>query len=1006
MKTVAGAVGGGLSTISKVAQVAGKSVLSVGNAASWVVAPVERLGILGVTSFVNITKSVVTAGLQMAKFAAATAAIAFPAIAIKQFADVERIALSSSAAMAKSTKDIRENGRAMAVDLRRLFVELSENNPLGASEIGDVGLTFARAGMGQFLTKEAMQPILDGIIATGADSKMWADLLVGVTSQFKFGPEKMGDVNNALVSAANISKINPEDFQPALQYAGPAAAATGLPFEDLLAMIGVGKQKGLDASIIGTSLRGLAVELIAPTDKAKATMQQFGIQVQKVDAAAMSEAKAFRAATSALDENEQRTEDLKVALVEQNRELHESTKHLKDQQRAYERTGDKIKDSKEELDGYKKTLEAISRVKLPGMEAADDGIFAMEQQLKALQLQRSQMSPFDIFGQNAADNQIAALEKRIAEAELQRDITFNPQTRGIEKASEAAEEAMRIANGGNNLAGSTYEQLVLLIGQTAAQYVEEADRLQVLEERHESQAKAIEKEQKHIQKLTDAMADARDEMQELANVHDELAEQVEVTGAAFERAFFGKLDWTKFFDDVGHAIKNLGMNYGDLEKITGKRPLSFTYLLASDMDMFRDFGAKIRQHVQEGISSATADLQRSGVGAQAEMVKNRALSLGNDLVELFEPQIRGAMDRVKNFIDQHGNDIVGKFKWVKDKFTEWKNDYLSSNEGIWPHLRTLVGNGFENLSLGWSAGHKLLTGDVEGFKSDVSKIWVNLGENTRASVSIITDLIGKMIPPQWQSQWLVFRSVVTSMFRGERSIVETVKLGVQGVVGAIGDLWKFAEPYVDRFVFHLRFKLQKEWQMLQPMMYDALNALLKYFEGKWSELSPKFVEIGTKIGRAIASGMASAMNPANHDFFNPTPGDDAIGVAAFRQLTPQLQEQLKKSGRAMPRETWLQLGDKAKEAYFQKWKTTTPLLYANGGIVPGRGTSDTVPALLTPGERVLTKNQNAAYERGGVTINFNGPVNASSDADLKRLTRKISEELYKEHRRVAAGMPA
>ena len=40
---------------------------------------------------------------------------------------------------------------------------------------------------------------------------------------------------------------------------------------------------------------------------------------------------------------------------------------------------------------------------------------------------------------------------------------------------------------------------------------------------------------------------------------------------------------------------------------------------------------------------------------------------------------------------------------------------------------------------------------------------------------------------------------------------------------------------------------------------------------------------------------------------------------------------------------------------------TTPLRYAKGGFVPGSGNKDTVPALLTPGESVVTKSATAKY---------------------------------------------
>ena len=50
--------------------------------------------------------------------------------------------------------------------------------------------------------------------------------------------------------------------------------------------------------------------------------------------------------------------------------------------------------------------------------------------------------------------------------------------------------------------------------------------------------------------------------------------------------------------------------------------------------------------------------------------------------------------------------------------------------------------------------------------------------------------------------------------------------------------------------------------------------------------------------------------------------------------------------------------------------------FAQGGIVPGKGSQDTVPAMLTPGEVILNKAQqeNLAGGMGGITLNISAPL--------------------------------
>lgn len=72
------------------------------------------------------------------------------------------------------------------------------------------------------------------------------------------------------------------------------------------------------------------------------------------------------------------------------------------------------------------------------------------------------------------------------------------------------------------------------------------------------------------------------------------------------------------------------------------------------------------------------------------------------------------------------------------------------------------------------------------------------------------------------------------------------------------------------------------------------------------------------------------------------------------------------------------------------------LNFATGGVVPGidfrrRGT-DTVPAMLTPGERVLTRSQNAAYEAGmGTRIEIN--IVGTSVFDTDDVVTKLGDPI-------------
>ena len=73
--------------------------------------------------------------------------------------------------------------------------------------------------------------------------------------------------------------------------------------------------------------------------------------------------------------------------------------------------------------------------------------------------------------------------------------------------------------------------------------------------------------------------------------------------------------------------------------------------------------------------------------------------------------------------------------------------------------------------------------------------------------------------------------------------------------------------------------------------------------------------------------------------------------------------------------------------------------FASGGIVPGIGNKDTVPALLTPGERVLTKDQQKGM--GGTVVNFSQVINAPLG-----VSPEVAGFIAAETEKTIAGNPA
>ena len=86
-------------------------------------------------------------------------------------------------------------------------------------------------------------------------------------------------VANELSYALDATKLDFEQLATIIQYVAPVAKTIGLPMEKMLAISAEMVSKGLDASVVGTNLRGMLMALIKPTTAIKEAMAKYGIQI-------------------------------------------------------------------------------------------------------------------------------------------------------------------------------------------------------------------------------------------------------------------------------------------------------------------------------------------------------------------------------------------------------------------------------------------------------------------------------------------------------------------------------------------------------------------------------------------------------------------------------------------------------------------------------------------------------------------------------------------------------
>lgn len=146
----------------------------------------------------------------------------------------------------------------------------------------------------------------------------------------------------------------------------------------------------------------------------------------------------------------------------------------------------------------------------------------------------------------------------------------------------------------------------------------------------------------------------------------------------------------------------------------------------------------------------------------------------------------------------------------------------------------------------------------------------------------------------------------------------------------------------------------------------------------WGEVVAKFKGIGTEI----VNGLLGAINRA-WAFFK------TIGQQIWAGVAPSAGGGGGWStGRVAAAAATGGLSEVA--GWFHNGGTVQPLHFAGGGSVPGFGFTDSVPALLTPGEHVLTQSQAAQMKQGqlgGTTVVLN--ISPSADVSESAIRRYL-----------------
>jgi len=193
-------------------------------------------------------------------------------LAIKKYAEFD----SAMSEVQASTHESEANMNK----LRDAAIDAGARTVFSATEAANAIDELAKAGLS---TADILGGALDGALslasAGGLKVADAAQIAATALTQFKLEGKDVPHVADLLAAGAGKAQGSVEDLSQALNQGGLVASQAGFSIEETTGVLAAFASAGLKGSDAGTSLKTAIIALQAPSQKAQATMDQYGISV-------------------------------------------------------------------------------------------------------------------------------------------------------------------------------------------------------------------------------------------------------------------------------------------------------------------------------------------------------------------------------------------------------------------------------------------------------------------------------------------------------------------------------------------------------------------------------------------------------------------------------------------------------------------------------------------------------------------------------------------------------
>lgn len=162
----------------------------------------------------------------------------------------------------------------------RVVRDVAMRTKFTAPEAADAARFMAMAGLDIPMIKSAIAPIADVAAISDTDLGLVADKMTNIMTEFKVPPGEMRKLADMMTKTFTSTNTDMMMLAESLQYAGPMAFASGQSLAEVLAMIGIMGNSGIQASMAGTTMRMMLQNLYNPTEKQEKFMEKIGLKAR------------------------------------------------------------------------------------------------------------------------------------------------------------------------------------------------------------------------------------------------------------------------------------------------------------------------------------------------------------------------------------------------------------------------------------------------------------------------------------------------------------------------------------------------------------------------------------------------------------------------------------------------------------------------------------------------------------------------------------------------------